>query len=68
MRLKKENFPHWFLLSFFFFQLCTNQANAQHDSLILKNANTIVGEIKSLDKGVLMIETDYSKSDFSVEW
>lgn len=43
-------------------------AYSQHDSLVLKNGNIIVGEIKSLDKGVVMIETDYSKNDFSIEW
>lgn len=42
--------------------------SAQHDSLVLKNGNVIIGEIKSLDKGVLTIETDYSKDDFKVEW
>ncbi len=41
---------------------------AQTDSLILKNNNVIVGEIKSMSKGVMTIETDYSKSDFAVEW
>ncbi len=41
---------------------------AQHDSLIFKNGNIIVGEIKSMDKGVLSIETDYSKNDFTIEW
>src|SRR6187399_2894799 len=43
-------------------------SRAQHDSLILKTGDIIVGEIKSLDKGVLVIETDYSKSDFTIEW
>jgi hypothetical protein len=28
----------------------------------------IVGEIKSLNNGVLTIETDYSKSDFTIKW
>jgi hypothetical protein len=41
---------------------------AQKDSLILSNGNVIVGEIKSLDKGVVTIETGYSKSDFTIEW
>src|SRR6187549_3438266 len=41
---------------------------AQHDSLVFKNGNIIVGEIKSMDKGVLTIETDYSKTNFSIEW
>src|SRR6187431_697612 len=43
-------------------------AQAQKDSLVLKNGDVIVGEIKSMDKGVLTIETDYSKNDFKVEW
>ncbi|GGF30784.1 DUF481 domain-containing protein [Echinicola rosea] len=38
------------------------------DSLVFKNQNVIVGEIKSLDKGVITIETDYSDSDFQIEW
>lgn len=46
---------------------CHYRAAAQ-DSLVLKNKNIIVGEIKSLDKGVLVMETPYSKSDFSIEW
>jgi small nuclear ribonucleoprotein (snRNP)-like protein len=41
---------------------------AQKDSLVLKNGNVIVGEIKSLDKGVLTIKTAYSKNDFTIEW
>jgi hypothetical protein len=36
--------------------------------LILKNGNIIVGEFKDMDKGVLTIETDYSDSDFKIEW
>lgn len=41
---------------------------AQRDSLIFKNGDIIVGEIKSMDQGVLTIETDYSKNDFTIEW
>src|SRR6187455_2877008 len=43
-------------------------SQAQKDSLVLKNGDVIAGEIKSMDKGVLTIETDYSKKDFTVEW
>jgi hypothetical protein len=42
--------------------------NSQKDSLIFRNKNAIVGEIKSMDKGVLVFETDYSDSDFKIEW
>ena len=41
---------------------------AQKDSIILKNKDVIVGEVKSLDRGVLTIETSYSDADFKVEW
>jgi hypothetical protein len=43
-------------------------ALSQKDSLILKNRDIIVGEIKSLEKGVLVVKTDYSKNDFDIEW
>jgi hypothetical protein len=50
------------------FLASTITAYSQTDSLILSNNDLIVGEIKSMDKGVLIIETDYSDSDFKVSW
>jgi hypothetical protein len=41
---------------------------AQPDSLILKNKDVIVGELKSMERGVVTLETDYSDSDFKIEW
>ncbi len=41
---------------------------AAQDTLTLKNGDKLNGEIKSLNKSVLTIETDYSDSDFKVEW
>ncbi|MEL1253974.1 DUF481 domain-containing protein [Flavobacterium sp. DGU38] len=38
------------------------------DTLVLKNNDVIIGEIKIMNKGVLQIETDYSKDDFKLEW
>lgn len=46
----------------------TNILFAQLDSLKLKNGDQIVGEIKSLERGVLEIETDYSDNNFKIEW
>lgn len=43
-------------------------AHSQNDSLVFRNENVLVGEIKSLERGVLQIETDYSDSDFKIEW
>ena len=43
-------------------------AHAQKDSLILSNGDIIVGEIKSMNQGVLIVETPYSDEDFRVKW
>ena len=56
-----------FFLSFCFIFLGI-AAFAQTDSLVMTNGDMIVGEIKSMDKGVLYIETPYSKNDFNVKW
>jgi len=55
-------------ITLFVILLCPLMAAAQNDSLIFKNGNIMVGEIKSMDRGVLQIETDYSDSDFKIEW
>lgn len=44
------------------------QVYAQTDSLTLKNKHYIIGEIKSMEKGVLVIETSYSDDDFKIKW
>ena len=41
---------------------------AQTDTLIFANGNIVVGEIKSMSRGIIEIETDYSDSDFKIEW
>ena len=46
----------------------TVPAFAQNDTLVMKNGDELVGEIKELSKGVLVLETDYSDKDFQVEW
>ncbi|MCF8366281.1 MAG: DUF481 domain-containing protein [Bacteroidales bacterium] len=52
----------------FFIILCFGLKAANPDSLIFKNGNFMVGEIKSMDKGVLIFETDFSDADFKIEW
>ena len=52
----------------FFSFLLSDGLIAQIDSLIFINDNYIVGEIKDMDRGVVIIETDYSDSDFKIEW
>ena len=41
---------------------------AANDTLIVSNGDELVGEIKSMERGVLIMETDYSDSDFKIEW
>ncbi len=41
---------------------------AQMDSIVFKNGNYIVGEVKSMQRSVIQIETDYSDDDFTIEW
>lgn len=53
-----------FLITLFVFE----SLPAQIDSLIFANENYIVGEVKEMTRGVLTIETDYSDSDFKIEW
>ncbi len=42
--------------------------SGQTDSLIMTNGDIMVGEIKSMEKGILFIETPYSDKDFNVKW
>jgi len=54
---------------FCFFVVATfTTLSAQMDSVIFLNGNYMVGEAKEMDRGVLTIETDYSDSDFKIEW
>lgn len=48
--------------------LATTQTWAQPDSLIFNNGNYVVGEVKTLERNTLKIETDYSDDDFTIEW
>lgn len=59
----KSNVLLFFLVCVFFKNL-----SAQVDSLIFFNNNFAVGEVKEMTRGVLTMETDYSDSDFKIEW
>ena len=41
---------------------------SQNDTISFNDSNIIVGEVKEMNRGVLTIETDYSDSDFKIEW
>lgn len=42
--------------------------NAQGDTLILKSTEMLVGELKEMNRNVVVLETDYSDSDFKITW
>ena len=48
--------------------LLTTMSLAQTDSLVMTNGDVLEGEIKSMNKGVLSIETPYSDKDFAIKW
>ena len=41
---------------------------AQKDSIVFKNGEIIIGEIKELEKNVLKMETTFSDDDFTIDW
>ncbi len=57
-----------FLITITLILICGSSLYSQMDSLIFKDNNVLTGEIKNLNRGVLTIETDYSDSDFKIEW
>ena len=52
----------YLVFSFFLFLSFLN-LNAQKDSIVLANKDVLLGEIKSMDKGILIFKTDYSDAD-----
>ena len=41
---------------------------AQVDTLIMNDGTILAGEMKDMKQGVIIMETDYSDSDFKIEW
>jgi len=41
---------------------------AQNDTIVSLKGDQLVGEIKSLEKGILIFKTHYSDKDFNIEW
>ncbi len=50
------------------FLLFSNFIFSQNDTIVLKNGNTLYGEIKGLQSGVLTMKTSYSDKDFAIEF
>ena len=43
-------------------------AHAAQDVVVTTSGDRLVGEIKSVTKDVLTLETDYSDADFKIKW
>jgi len=56
------------ILILLLFIALTTPLLSKTDTLVTTNGETITGEIKNMDRGVITIETDYSDSDFKIEW
>ena len=56
------------IILFVIFFAFTANISAQVDSVIFNTHDYVVGEVKNMQRGVLQIETDYSDSDFMIEW
>lgn len=70
--MREFQVPHSQLLCWFgviiLFMTGINQAYSQTDSLVMKNGHVLIGEIKSMTRSVVVVETDYSDSDFKIDW
>jgi len=58
--------PRYIFLTFFI--LLGVQLSAQIDSVCFNTGEYVLGEAKSMQKGVLKVSTEYSDSDFAIEW
>ena len=52
----------------FLLLLLENTAFAVNDTLVVNNGDALVGEIKTMERSVVKMETDYSDSDFMIDW
>lgn len=57
-----------FILILLFISGTIQSVFGQNDTLITKSGTVIVGEIKSMYKGVLKIKTSYSENDLAIKW
>lgn len=57
-----------FYTLFILLYISSAQMYGQKDTIRLINDDVLVGEIEKLDKSVLTFSTDYSDSDFKIEW
>jgi hypothetical protein len=65
---QSKNIMKKLLFTLLILSIATQMLKAQTDSLVFYNGNYAIGEVKNMNRGVLTFETDYSDSDFKIEW
>ena len=67
--MKIQNQRNWRCCLLLFGVLCIAfKAQSQNDTIVFKNKNLIVGELKSMKQDVATLKTDFSDSDFKIKW
>jgi hypothetical protein len=61
-----NSFSKFFICIFTF--LITPITLAQLDTIVVSSGDILVGNMKSMSRGVVTVETPYSDSDFKIEW
>ena len=56
------------ILNYIFAFLIAPITFAQLDTIVVSSGDIIVGDMKSMSRGVVTVETPYSDSDFKIEW
>jgi hypothetical protein len=56
------------LLVFSVLLLLSSYISAQTDSLIFRDGTYMLGEVKTMNRNVVTVETSYSDKDFNIEW
>lgn len=51
-----------------FFAIGVADLRGQSDSLLLNNGDRVIGKIKKMTNGVLLVKTPYSENDFEIKW
>jgi len=62
----KKNFLKSIIISLIL--IISFHASSQTDSITFHNGNYMVGQVKTMTRGVLTVKTPYSDSDFKIEW
>ena len=57
-----------YFFSLLLLQFFTINTLAENDTLVVNTGDALVGEIKTMQKSIVKMETDYSDSDFMIEW